>query len=247
MKRILTFFVLFFLFYIPHLFAQGPTLRVAVAHNFPPFVMRGANSQFYGFDIAMMNYICKTLDRPCRFIPMDFVQLLNAVIEGKADVAVSSITITVERSQIVNFSIPYLPSKSHFLAGPDTPVQNFSLDLINGKRVGVETGTIFSNQLEQMGAKNVEKVSYAREDDIIQALSDGEIDFALVDAEAAVYWQSYTTGILKVIGPPFPHGFGYGIVISKDNLNLLTSINQALKNYIQSEEYKKNVRMYIEY
>ena len=79
-------------------FSQNPPLKVGVVSFEPPFVMQAKN-HFYGFDISLMERICKGLDRPCQYQLMRFEELIPAVVNGDIDVAVSAITITLPQSQ----------------------------------------------------------------------------------------------------------------------------------------------------
>ncbi|MCP0913016.1 MULTISPECIES: transporter substrate-binding domain-containing protein [Legionella] len=226
-------------------FAQNPPLRVALNRFSPPFVMQGAHEQLFGFDVAMMNAICKILERECQFRVMSFNQLLNAVVNKEADVAVGSIGITAERAALVNFSLPYLPSKALFMG--DTSKlngQEFSIKTLNNKRIGVEAGTVFTSEITHMGINNPEVVTFQYEEDIIEALANEDIDFALLDAPSAQYWQAHSS--LKILGEPIPYGLGLGIGIGKDDMPLLQSINQALLQYQNSPDFKKDYNMYLQ-
>ncbi len=98
-------------------------------------VMQGANNQFYGYDISMMEYICQTLLRRCQFIPIRFDKILDAVNTKTIDVATSSIGITAERAAIVNFSLPYLLSQARFIGPKKLANQPFGLALLIKKSI----------------------------------------------------------------------------------------------------------------
>ena len=57
----------------------NPPLRVAVNPFLPPFVMQTNNNEFFGFDIGLMNYLCKSLQRECKYMPMSIDQIFSAV------------------------------------------------------------------------------------------------------------------------------------------------------------------------
>ena len=108
--------LLTFICIIPTLHAENNPLKIGIDGFLPPFAMQGKNNENYGFDVEMMNSLCKIMKRDCEFHTMKFAQLLPAVENGQVDVALSYITITPERSKRVNFSTPYLLSYSRFLA-----------------------------------------------------------------------------------------------------------------------------------
>lgn len=225
--------------------AEGPPLVVAVESFEPPFVMETSNDQFYGFDIAMMEYICQQLNRTCQYRIMPFDQLINAVANRQAEVAVSAITITPERALLVNFSTPYLISEASFLANADLARYPFDLSLLQGRKIGVVTGTVFADLITTMGIVNPQIVNYTQLEDSIEALNNGDIDLALMDEPTAFYWQSQSSGLMRMVGKPFAYGYGLGIAINRDNVQLLQQINQVLLTYQNSDAYKLAYQKYI--
>lgn len=242
-RRILILFVLL----MSPLYAAGPPLNVGIESFSPPFVMQGANKEVYGFDIDMMNYICETINRTCLFHIMKFDQLLTAVANKQIDVAVSSITITADRSQIVDFTIPYLLSYSRFLTKHTASAhEKFSLDLLKGKRIGIETGTIFVDQIRDMGIKDPIISYYPRDEELLEALSNGEVDYVLLDNPTALYWEANSSGSFKVIGQPYMYGYGLGIAINTTERSLLQEINQALLKFQSSDEFTLDYNRYLD-
>lgn len=229
------------------LHAEGEVLKVAVNGFSPPFVMQSANKQLYGFDIHLMQNMCKMLKRTCQFELMRFQDLLNAVQTKQADVAVSSIFITPERSELVNFSLPYLLSNSIFLGHKENIKEPFKLEMLNNSTIGVEKGTIFDTLVGTLYIKNPKIIRYDKLTDEIQALSEEKIDFALMDEPAARYWQIQSSGSLIALGKPLVYGYGVAIAVNKDENDLLQQLNNALKDYQNSKDYKENYNRYIAY
>lgn len=238
--------IIAFVFISPPLHAVGEPLIVGIESFTPPFTIQVANQEIYGFNIDMMNELCKTIQRTCEFKIMEFDDLLPALVDKQIDVAVSSITITAERSKIVDFTIPYLLSYSRFLTRHSTEShQPFSLELLTDKRIGIEEGSIFGEQLSEMGVKNPIIIKYPTEGDMVEALRDDEIDFILLDNPDALYWEANSSGAFTVIGKPFMYGYGFGIAVNPDNKALLQSLNQAIIQYQGSKEYKAHYDRYL--
>jgi len=242
-------FLVSFLFFtcLPLQAAEGAPLRIAVSGFNPPFVMQTANKQLYGFDISMMESICKNIKRSCQFEIMPFSNLLNAVQTEKTDIAINSITITPERAKLVNFSLPYLLSNSLFLGPKEMADKPFDPAILKGRSIGMSAGTIFVDIIKAMGIENAKIVEFSQLNNEIEALVNGDIDVALMDEPSARYWQIQSSNKLVVLGKPLIYGFGLGIAVNKDDLNLLDQINKGLLQYQNSEEFKQNYNRYIGY
>ncbi len=229
--------------YLP-LHADGEILKVAVTGFNPPYVIQGANRQLYGFDISMMQTVCKIINRSCQFQITLPGQLLRDVESKKADLALT-MTITLERATLVNFSLPYLLSNSLLLGTKGMASKSFQISILDGRPIGVIEGTIFVDIINTIGIKNPKIIQFKDINSEIKAVHDGDIDAALLDAPSARYWQIETSNDLVVLGKPIVYGFGLGIAINKDKVDLLGQINKALLQYQNSEEYKQNYDRYM--
>jgi polar amino acid transport system substrate-binding protein len=92
------------LFFVYPLSAQSaePKVRVA-AYNCPPFVIKG-NDKLSGISIFLWNKIAEQLGLDYSIEHYRLKEMLDAVVQGKADVAVSCLSITQEREKILDFS-----------------------------------------------------------------------------------------------------------------------------------------------
>ncbi len=224
--------------------AELPSLKIGIENFNPPFVMQGSKQQLYGFDIDMMNKICKMMQRTCTYQVMRFDQFFDAIINKQIDLAVGSITITPDRSKIVSFSMPYLVSNSRFLTKPTLAKEHFSLNILKGKRIGIESGSILQDQLNSLNVNNSVVKLYPSVNDEINGLYNDEVDTVLLDNPTAIYWASNTQDAFKLLGPSLPYGYGLGIAVNINNPVLLQAVNNALQQYQKSEDYQKNYNQY---
>jgi polar amino acid transport system substrate-binding protein len=181
-----------------------------------------------GFDVAMMQNICKRLGLKCNYLPpQNFDTLLTQVAAGtKMDVACSSLTITDEREQTVDFSTPYFDSNQAVVVLKKSSYKKAS-DL-NGIAVGAQSGTSGEDWVKE----NLEKSSYTpytTTSDGLAALRTGAIKGLVFDescAENLVSNEYKDCKILQII----PTGEQYGIAVSKSNTALKTAIDKALSD-----------------
>lgn len=224
--------------------AQEP-IRIGVDPFTPPFIMQGGNQQLYGFDIAMMQYICRAMQRSCVFVPLHIRELVPAVAERKVDAAVSVLTVTSERLAQVNFSLPYLLSQARFLGPVSLGNQPFSLDLLNGRSIGIAKGSIFPLVIHSLGIRPTRIEEYEDYPSLIDSLQGGKVGLALMDSPTALYWQNQSSKRLSVLGQPFTFGFGFAIAVNRNEPELLNAINRALEQYQKSDAFKRDYNTYI--
>jgi polar amino acid transport system substrate-binding protein len=96
----------------PAAMAQAPPRQVRVAVRLlEPFVSKTADGTYTGFSIELWEEVAKRADLATTYVEVGTVQdLLDAVRTGKADVAITAISITADRQQQVQFSEPMFNS-----------------------------------------------------------------------------------------------------------------------------------------
>lgn len=90
-------------------------LRVAMSLDQPPFNMRIRDKSIVGFDVDLAQALAGAMHVKLEIVEKPFGDLLPALIEGKADMAISGITITPERTRQVSFVGPYTLSGKSIL------------------------------------------------------------------------------------------------------------------------------------
>jgi polar amino acid transport system substrate-binding protein len=102
----LFFLTLFLLIPFP-LFAQSAELPVRVAARIcPPFVMNDAG-HYSGLSIFLLGNIAEKMGIEYSIEEYDLNEMLEAVAKGKADIAVSCLSMTQKREEIIDFSHPF--------------------------------------------------------------------------------------------------------------------------------------------
>ncbi|KTD40778.1 transporter substrate-binding domain-containing protein [Legionella parisiensis] len=239
-------FLFIFSFFISCSYADSLRPLIVATEIFnPPFIMQGANKQLFGFDIEMMEDICQSIHRECQY-RSGFMEntILSSIEKNEADVGVSSITITAERSEHVNFSLPYLPSDAQYLTLKKGSTVPFSKEAFNGKKIGIQVGTMFEKIIKNSGFSDVQIVNFNSTPRLIQALSNEEVDFILQDALSAQYWATEIP-VFTPFGKPFSIGYGLGIAVNKNESELLQQINDALLEFQENGQFKKTYDRYI--
>lgn len=232
-SRISIYFLLLLVF--PWSYAQ--TLNIAVSGDNPPFNARiDQHNHFYGFDVELMDGICKRMGVECRYTAMSLSEMFVAVENNMVDLAIDSIIITSSRSQSFLFSQPYLSSRVRFMVRKDSSYQ--SPDDLKGKVIGMRKSNPFQKFLMQFFKTNVQVQAFNLKSDVIEALSDKTIDAILINNISAEYWAANDANQFRLLGAPIPFGDGFGIMANKDQPDLIAKINVIMQQMENDGFYK---------
>ena len=101
----------------------------------------------------------------------------------------------------------------------------FSIDDLNGKKIGVQLGTVGDTYASDVEGATVER--YNKGADAVQALKQGKIDAVIIDLQPATVFVSQNSDSLTILDDKYPDE-NYAIAIKKDNDELTQQINDAL-------------------
>src|SRR6185503_14512866 len=96
-----------------------------------------------GFDIEVAEAVAKELGLEPVQQKFKFGGIVEGVKSGRFDAAVASHTITEERLEAVNFSIPYYYSGPQIYVRPDSTVE--TIDDLKGLEIAVAKGTTYAD------------------------------------------------------------------------------------------------------
>jgi polar amino acid transport system substrate-binding protein len=90
---------------VPESGSKG-TIKIAVSGTEIPFCYLGENNELKGYTIELMNRFAEYAGYKIDYSTMEFSGFIPAVVSGRADFAVSNISITEERKKEVLFTDP---------------------------------------------------------------------------------------------------------------------------------------------
>ncbi len=194
--------------------------------DYPPFIyMDGEEPR--GFEYDLLTAICEKMGLELNFLaPQKFDTLIAAVaVGGKMDLAVSSINITDERKETVDFCDPYFDSNLSLSVLKSSSYKS-SADL-EGKQVGVQSGTTG----EAWAKENIADATIVPFDDqssAFVALQAGKVDAVCIDLPVAADMIKTSYSDCTLI-EEIATGEQYGFAVSKDNNALRDAVNDALQ------------------
>src|SRR4029450_2602291 len=91
-------------------------LRVAVSPDRPPLVVKNRSGATMGFDVDIVLALANAMGLELQLVEVPFAELIASVQGGRADLAISGLTMTPERNARVAFAGPYFVSGMSVLA-----------------------------------------------------------------------------------------------------------------------------------
>lgn len=201
---------------------------------YAPFEYQDAKTgQYVGFDMDLIKEVCKVAGYQYEIRSMGFDGALAAVTSKQVDGAISAMTITEKRKKQFNFSDPYFDSdQSIAVLTKDNTIKS-EADL-KGKRIAVQigtTGAIYARSIAGTTVKDFNTIDLA-----FLELKNGNADAVINDFPVTDNYIKSGNPDIKVV-KQVKTGEQYGIAFNKDNTEVLTKINAALKTIKENGTY----------
>jgi octopine/nopaline transport system substrate-binding protein len=215
-------------------------ITFATEGDYPPWNERQADGTFAGFDIDVVNALCKTLGETCDFVTDAFPGMINALADNDYDAIISGIAITDEREETIDFTRPYMSYAASFataagspLAGQASAASDDLLKSLAGMRIGAQEATVNARLIESL-VPDATLVTFGNQEALNQAVADGAVDAALAGTQVWKNPAPVAASAVVVVGSPFTSaeypllGHGLGIGVSKTNPSLKEWLDEAI-------------------
>jgi polar amino acid transport system substrate-binding protein len=220
---------------------KGRQLKVGSDTTYPPFeFVDTKTNRIVGFDVDLVNEICKLINCKATFITTNYDTIFVALSQKQFDMVASGSTITDERQKTVNFSDSYLKyGETLLVRAGDTTVKTKD-DLKNVKIiVGVQTGTSNEQTALKLVADQKKQVKrYDAFDQAVAALIAGDINCVEIDQPAALGYMATNPGKLMTVKDEFTSD-DLGFAFQKGDKELLDAFNAGLKAVRANGTYDK--------
>lgn len=214
-------------------------IKFATSAEYPPFEYQ-QHSELKGFDIELAKLIAKEIGKEAVFENIQFSSVLPALGHGQVDAAISTITITKERANNFDFSIPYYFDKMVTVFNIKTPI--LAQADLEGKKIACQLGTVMEIWLKN-NAPDSEIIALNNNNQAIEALKTGHVDAVLIDAVQGVIYSQKNLNLSYASIAQSEDGYA---VAFKKGSNLKSLVDQAIKNLQEKGEMKKLQDKWIE-
>ncbi|MEL6775056.1 MAG: lysine/arginine/ornithine ABC transporter substrate-binding protein [Pseudomonadota bacterium] len=231
--------------------ALAADVDICVEGAYPPFSETTPAGDVIGFDIDIANALCTEMGKSCEMVPTEWDGIIPALLEGKCDAIIASMSITEERKQVIDFSEKYYQTPARFVGAVDAGLDS-TAEALAGKTVGVQRGTIHQQFMEGEFA-DVELKLYGTQDEAYLDLTAGRVDAIIADSIAmddgflkteagegyAFFGEAYSI--------PKYHGNGAGIGVRQGEEELRDAFSAAIEAIRESGEYQTIQSKYFDF
>jgi membrane-bound lytic murein transglycosylase MltF len=164
------------------------------------------------------------------FVPLARGELLTALADGRVDMVAAQLTVTPERRQLVDFSIPVRTGVSEIvITGPGAPALA-TLDDLSGQAVFVRPSSSYhaslvalNGRLQAAGKAPVtitEAPEALEDDDILEMVNAGLVPITVIDDYLAEFWEQVFTAAKPRQDLALRSGGEIAVAVRKDNPKL---------------------------
>jgi polar amino acid transport system substrate-binding protein len=223
---------------------EWTNVRIGTEGAYPPFNFVDSNGELKGFDVDIAKAICDKMKVSCEFVAQDWDGIIPALLAGKYDAIIASMSITEERAKKVDFTDKYYNTPPKFVGRKDSGITETTPEALKGKVLGAQSSTIHANYLEKYYNDSEVKL-YGTQDEANADLASGRLDAIIADSVVLWEWTTKTEDGSCCDFLPGDHddeeifGKGAGIAVRKEDADLKAMLNKGLAEILADGTYQK--------
>ena len=223
---------------------EDKRLIVAMELTYPPFETKDENGNPAGISVDFAKAFGEYIGQEVIIENISWDGLIPALQTGKADMVISSMTITEKREEVIDFSDPYANAMLALLTYKDSTIK--SIDDMNkeGRKIAVKTGsTGYLYAVDKL--TNAEVISLPDESACVMEVAQGKADGFIYD-QLTIYrnWQKNpdTTDAVFI---PFQEVEYWGVAVQEGNSELKGKLNEFIALYTEKGGFDELSEKYL--
>lgn len=218
---------------------ESGTIKIGVFSDKNPFGYVDSNGEVQGYDVEFAKRIAKDLlgsEDAVEFVYVEAASRVEYLKSGKVDIILANFTVTDERSEQVDFALPYMKVALGIVSPDNDSIKDVSE--LEGKKLIVVKGTTAETYFSDNHSE-INLVKYDEYQEAYDALLDGRGDAFATDNTEALAWSNQNKGFstsiesignIDTIAP----------AVQKGNTELLNWINEEIKNLGDEQFFHKD-------
>jgi polar amino acid transport system substrate-binding protein len=224
--------------------ADSNPLKVGVTPKFPPVIFKEGD-KIAGVEADFAKALGEALGRPVQFVEVSWEDQIPALVDGRTDIIMSSMSVTRARELRIAFTRPYLITGQMALVRREEAYR-YALGFPASTTgiMGVLKATTGDFLVQQEFSSNQRK-EYKSGEDAAKALKKKRVDLFICDAPT-IWWLAgmhEADGLLAVPVLLTREQLAWGV--RRSDTDLLASVNGALDKLQQSGRANDIVKHWI--
>lgn len=222
--------------------AAPPPAKVFVVGTdaaYAPFESQNEKGEIVGMTIDMLTAVAQKAGVEIKFVNTPWEGIFNSLQQGDRDILASSITITDERKQTMDFTNPYFDAYQLIAVKANSKVAKF--DDLKKLKVGVQTGTTGDEVVTKQQGKNSTNIKRFESTPLaLKELEAGGVDAVVADNGVVINYVTNNPGAkFKTVSDKAFAPEQYGFAVKKGNAELLEKLNKGLADIKADGSYDK--------
>ena len=208
-------------------------IKVGINTDSKPFGFYNEKGELCGYDADLARYIAQYFfnnRKKAVFVPVTTNNRLIKASTGEVDIVIATLTITPQRMQVIDFSIPYDSAGQSILVKTGSKVS--SLGDLAGENVGVVWGTTAEkNMLNTAPSANI--IGFKTYNDAYKALKNGQITALTSDDTILRRFSQEDKGVTLIPKRYSREPYGIGFKKGKGSDKLKHALDNAITDLKQ--------------
>jgi polar amino acid transport system substrate-binding protein len=195
---------------------------------YAPFESQNEKGEIVGLTVDVVNAVAQKAGIEVKFVNTPWEGIFNSLQQGDRDMLASSITITDERKQTMDFTDPYFDAYQLIAVKATSKVTKF--DDLKKLKVGVQTGTTGDEAVTKQQGKNSPNIKRFESTPLaLKELEAGGVDAVVADNGVVINYVTNNPGAkFKTVSDKAFAPEQYGFAVKKGNAELLAKLNKGL-------------------
>ena len=206
------------------------TIKFGTNAEFPPFEFISANGvigEYDGIDMALAKKLGEEIGMEAQIENIEFDSLLIALQNGQLDAVIAGMTVTDERKESVDFTVPYYTATQVMIVKEDSTIATAS-DMAD-KMISVVQGYTGETCVQELG---YQYEAFKKGTECVMELVNGKCDVVVIDSATAQKYVSDNPGLKIVEDNNAFASEEYAIAVKKGNTELLNKLNAAVEKFL---------------
>lgn len=215
---------------------EKKVLQVGTDAAFAPFEFM-ETGEIVGFDVDLLAAVMAEAGYEYELKNVGWDPLFASLDTNSIDLGISAVTITDDRKESYDFSVPYFKS-THMIVFKDGAGFESAQDLV-GTKIGVQNGTTGQTAIESVVGENNKNISkYETTAVAFMALQNGDVQSVVTDNVVADEYVANNpdAGVTAITDEENFESEFYGLVFPKGS-ELVDEFNAALTTVIENGTY----------